>query len=357
MFKLKQFCTLPVIFLLFLLVFHGTSLAEETITITTYYPSPYGVYREMRAKRIAIGDNYLDRENYTWEEADGDGGDIDYLADLVVEGNVGIGTANPSALLEVSTTTSDKNAEVRIFKGTGSDTDRASLKIGYNDAASFEIYRPRADGTIYLDSKQGGDLQFKFSSGTAKVVFAGNGNVGIGTTSPAAKLDVRGAVYAPQQSSWSTGGFRAIYSSAGTNNYRHIYVNSTGGQLRFYNGSNEPYIDDSGVWHDASDIALKKDIGDLKYGLNELMELKPRFYRMKSDDSAQIGFIAQEVEKIIPEVVSGQEGNKGLSYGQLVALAIKGIQEQQRQIEKQQQQIEELKEELAGLKKEKIEEK
>ncbi|MDD5568157.1 MAG: hypothetical protein PHY88_03010, partial [Candidatus Omnitrophica bacterium] len=40
--------------------------AEDTLTITTYYPSPYGVYRELRAKRIAIGDDYIDGANYTW---------------------------------------------------------------------------------------------------------------------------------------------------------------------------------------------------------------------------------------------------------------------------------------------------
>jgi hypothetical protein len=322
------------------LVFPGTSLAEETITITTYYPSPYGVYREMRAKRIAIGDTYYDAGDMPWEEINGDGGDIDYLADLVVEGNVGIGTTNPELLLTLSR---NGSSMLGLYSSNTTATNRNWAFRTSNFAwGDFSIMQSNALGGSAVDA------------GTARFVIDPSGNVGIGTTSPGAKLDVRGAIYAPQQSSWITGGFRAIYSSAGTNNYRHIYVNSTGGQLRFYNGSNEPYIDDSGVWHDASDIALKKDIGDLKYGLKELMELKPRFYRMKSDDSAQIGFIAQEVEKVIPEVVSGQEGNKGLSYGQLVALAIKGIQEQQRQIEKQQQQIEELKEELAGLKKEKI---
>jgi len=44
---------------------------------------------------------------------------------------------------------------------------------------------------------------------------------------------------------------------------------------------------------------------------------------------ADIGFIAQEMELLVPEVVTGQEGSKGISYGNLVAIAFKAIQEQQ----------------------------
>jgi len=56
----------------------------------------------MRAKRIAIGDNYFDGAEVPWEEINGDGGLIDYLADLVVEGNVGIGTVNPNTALDLN---------------------------------------------------------------------------------------------------------------------------------------------------------------------------------------------------------------------------------------------------------------
>jgi len=85
----------------FLFFFSKLAFAED-ITITTYYPSPYGSYRELRANRIAIGDNYINTATYTWEEADGDGGEVDYQADLVVEGNVGIGTPTPKAAFHLA---------------------------------------------------------------------------------------------------------------------------------------------------------------------------------------------------------------------------------------------------------------
>ena len=62
--------------------------------------------------------------------------------------------------------------------------------------------------------------------------------------------------------------------------------------------------------------------------------LKPRKYKMKLNDDEQIGFIAQEVESLVPEVVNtgetpdGEE-QKGMSYGHLTAVLTKAIQEQQ----------------------------
>ncbi len=91
-----------ILLIISVLVLTASIVFAEDITITTYYPSPYGSYRELRSQRMAIGDNYINGVNYTWEAADGDGGEVDYLSDLVVEGNVGIGTANPTAKLHVN---------------------------------------------------------------------------------------------------------------------------------------------------------------------------------------------------------------------------------------------------------------
>ena len=71
--------------------------------------------------------------------------------------------------------------------------------------------------------------------------------------------------------------------------------------------------------------------------------MQPRAYKMKINDEDQLGFIAQEMEQIIPEVVSGEDGSKGLAYGHLVPVLVKAIQEQQALIETLQAEVEVLK--------------
>lgn len=168
---------------------------------------------------------------------------------------------------------------------------------------------------------------------TPAVTIRANGNVGIGTTNPGIRLHVK---------QYGNSGIRIEHAS-GTTNYRDLYMNA-GGSLIFQSAApNFPYLSAAGVWVSSSDIAYKKDIVDIDYGLDDLMKLQPRRYRMKADNSEQIGLIAQELEQIIPEVVGGEEGQKGTSYDNLSALIIKAIQEQQGEIEELRQEIELLK--------------
>ncbi len=104
-------------------------------------------------------------------------------------------------------------------------------------------------------------------------------------------------------------------------------------------------VSSGGVWTNASDSTRKYAIQDLGYGLEEVMQLRPTAYYYKADSSASIGFIAQEVKPLIPEAVSGEEGNMGVAYGLMSAVVVKAMQEQQQIIEQQQKLIEKLQEE------------
>jgi len=75
--------------------YYLSSFTQE-LTITTYYPSPVGIYKELRAKKMAIGEDYYNPSDYSW------GSEISSDADLVVEGKVGIGVLKPEKELHVA---------------------------------------------------------------------------------------------------------------------------------------------------------------------------------------------------------------------------------------------------------------
>jgi hypothetical protein len=82
-----------------------------------------------------------------------------------------------------------------------------------------------------------------------------------------------------------------------------------------------------------SDRNLKQNIQTIKDPLNKVMSLRGVNFNWKSDDKLALGVIAQEVEEIIPEVVTTTDGVKTVSYGNIVGLLIEAIKEQQSQIE------------------------
>lgn len=95
-----------------------------------------------------------------------------------------------------------------------------------------------------------------------------------------------------------------------------------------------------------SDIRQKKNIEVLNYGLKEVLALRPVRYAWKNDTLNQqhVGLIAQEVNTIIPEVVSGNESTEilGMNYAELVPVLINAIKEQQVQIDALKKQVNDL---------------
>ena len=98
----------------------------------------------------------------------------------------------------------------------------------------------------------------------------------------------------------------------------------------------------------ASDLRIKKNITNTNYGLSTVMQLRPVEYNLISNDLKQVGFIAQEVKKLVPEVVTGKEGDLkkgeilGITYANLVPVLTKAIQEQQTIIDNQNKRLSEL---------------
>jgi hypothetical protein len=152
---------------------------------------------------------------------------------------------------------------------------------------------------------------FADANGTQKFSILNNGNVGIGTTSPYNfKLQVAGNIGPDQSATYNLG-------SSG-NNWECLYYD--GGTLGTC----------------ASDINLKNNIQDLNFdsaqtdALSQVAGLHLRTFSYKNDPTGSIyhGLIAQEVESVAPELVAtGNDGYKAVKYGDIQWLTVQALQQ------------------------------
>lgn len=178
MLRSKSNITLALMFFLsFLSLAIPSFVFAETITIDTYYPAPYSSYDEVRAKRIAVGDTYSQASLYCWPPANC-ANLIDSNADLIVKGNVGIGTASPAQILTIRDATNEP--AVRLEKAGGTT---GIWEMHVESDGSFRI-QDREDVTVE-DS-----LTIEKDAASNSLYLATSGNVGIGMIGPVAKLDV-----------------------------------------------------------------------------------------------------------------------------------------------------------------------
>ena len=93
-----------------------------------------------------------------------------------------------------------------------------------------------------------------------------------------------------------------------------------------------------------SDARLKTDIVKIENALDKVQQLNGYTYTRTDTGSRQCGVIAQEVMKVLPEVVMGsEETNYSVAYGNMVGLLIEAMKEQQAQIDELKLTIEQLK--------------
>jgi len=91
-------------------------------------------------------------------------------------------------------------------------------------------------------------------------------------------------------------------------------------------------------FNSSSDINLKKNIAQIENPLEKLLQITGVTFDWKSDDRSSMGVIAQEVEKVLPNIVSNKE-TKSVNYNGLIALLIECVKEQQNEIKMLKHQI------------------
>lgn len=108
----------------------------------------------------------------------------------------------------------------------------------------------------------------------------------------------------------------------------------------------------SGDFNDTSDVMLKDNIEDIDTAIDTVKQLRPVTFDWKIDDREASGFIAQEVEKVFPNIVTGvdatDDGNrddhKSIKTIGLLAQVTKAVQESIEKIETLEAQVKELQE-------------
>ena len=278
-------------------------------------------------------------------------------------GNLLVGTTDASgSTLTVSTTDGAAPAN-----GTGSNALRlrstASAAVGAGPSLLFEGQTGNTTAQYGFAAIQG----FKGSSGandysgvlafytqnsggsaalTERMRITEAGNLLLGTTSSAEGSGVGLKLF---QS--ATGPRYAVVGSDSSNTTIAIGVYSTGAAAyRFQVGYGGTIYATSTSISAISDQTLKENIRDLETGLFEVMSLKPRRFDWINGDAKNVaGFVAQEVEQVLPELVEDyiynkdDEGNsiikKSLKMGDILPTLVKAIQEQQALIEQLTQRI------------------
>jgi hypothetical protein len=288
-------------------------------------------------------------------------------------GNMGIGITNPTNLLTFAAIGGKK---ISLFPGGTGD---AGMGIFPNEFCQYSD-NPNADITFGYDS---------YSTGfSEKVRFKANGMVGIGTATPVLSTGSSGIVAQNNtyiqlrvQSSASAAGMEFKPSTgnqyeiqADNSNNWFVYNRNVNAYRLFINGSgfvgigtNNPTqalqvvgnILASGTIT-PSDIRYKKNIQPIQSPIEKLAQLngvtykyrKEEFPQMGFTDKEQIGLIAQEVEKVFPQlVVTDNKGYKAVDYVKLVPVLLEGIKVQQSELIQQQSVNRSLQDQIDELKK------
>jgi hypothetical protein len=236
-------------------------------------------------------------------------------------GNVGIGTASPRKPLEVKGI-----AGSNALQSTDS-ADGTNFFRMYSDATSGSVINVNTGGVIrFAHSAE------NYASFTERMRIEASGNLLVGTAASATNTH-------QLQGTTNPAGTPVLYvrkPAVSLNNSGNSYIEFLAASSGF-----EGYIGVSGTTLqviDASDSRKKENVRPANYGLKEIKALNPVSYDWKEEFGGEKnikGFIAQEVEAVLPECVTtkdesengGFADSKFLATGNMIPVLVKAIQE------------------------------
>jgi endosialidase-like protein len=289
-----------------------------------------------------------------------------------LHGNVGIGTSAPAHHLGIAGGPPWTNG----WAGALSLSDGSALGWHSNSSGQSVGIGHRMGGLYFFRTEN--DPGTTGSPANYDMVIDDSGNIGMGTLTPLTKLEVDGDLsdgvygttncgkcggvvgknpngpatvgvgsvgvwgYSPYVNGWGVAGEGELIGVSGHSAHGTGVEGSSGtGYAGYFYGN----VNVTGTITQNSDARLKQKVTGLDYGLAQILQLRPVTYEWKDrpDRGRQLGLIAQEVETVLPELVTtdkDSEQTKGVNYIALVPVTIKAIQEQQAQIQEQHTQIE-----------------
>jgi hypothetical protein len=284
-------------------------------------------------------------------------------------GNVGIGTSNPlSSLTVVKYSDGGRGGEISIVNTAGSTGTEAALNFGFGNSSYNGDNGNAQIKAVFTGGNEVTDMVFTTWTGasfTEKMRIMGSGYVGIGTTSPAVSLHVNGLIYATKGGSTNnipgfqvrTGGggpriqtygldadsqaWMGLGTDMAGNPYEHsMYFSAptgTYGRQTFgsYDGTTYSLkmtiLRDGSIGaptgtniYNPSDVRLKQNVITITDGLDKIMGLNPVKFNwvegFSPDEQGKdmLGFIAQEVQNIVPEAVEDFSDGSSIIVGESI---------------------------------------
>lgn len=273
-------------------------------------------------------------------------------------GHMGIGVENPSHELDINGTIHFPHTDLTTYPNNGIWFANEANTF---DRAFFGMAKP--DSTIGIYSQHLGRFGIEFEVMREFRIGINNRMTAIGPNPPRSEVHLVHTNFGG-----SNDGVR-IQNEGSNDHYWNLYTSNTTGDFEFFKqGIKRATINQtSGAYTAVSDEKLKKNVRLMPSDiLSKVMLLRPttyQFAKMVGDEGGIVGggeryyngFIAQEVEKIFPELVFKGSDNPAqdfytMDYSGFGVIAIKAIQEQQQIIQQQKNEIEVLKKEIEAIK-------